>query len=455
MRPLLHFTPPSGWMSDPNGLVYLDGEYHLFYQSEPTGQRTIHGGAGANIGWGHAVSTDLVHWDHLPMAIPFETSPEILRAIYSGSAVVDEQNVSGLGSAACPSPLLAFYSDMRFERRGDGWLPVSQPIGMAYSRDRGRTFTKYTGNPVLPVYERKFGDPKVFWHPESQRWVMVNIRGMQQGCIEFYGSRDLMDWQFLSRYEAGHPGRWECPDLFPLTVDGSGETKWVLKFNAPRNYVAGAFDGERFVPEQDLPPASAGPLYAEVTFNGIPADDGRRILIGWVPESADPGRPWVGMQSIPRELGLAATREGLRLTQRPVRELQCVRGPRTSLAGPEMAAQLEELPGGVWEAQVTTGSPDACALCARLSDGGVARVECLPGEQRLAVTGRGGRLEGALSGTGADASWTAFVDHGVIEVFSCDGTLALVKPLGYGVTCTGMTWAGPTDDVRLDLWPLG
>ena len=454
MRPLLHFTPPTGWMNDPNGLIYLDGEYHLFYQSEPTGQRTIHGGAGANIGWGHAVSTDLVHWEHLPMAIPFETGPDLQRAIYSGSAVVDARNVSGLGTAACPTPLLAFYSDMRFERRGGEWLPVSQPIGMAYSLDRGRTFTKYRSNPVLPIYDRKFGDPKVFCHPESQRWVMVNIRGMEQGCVEFYGSRNLLDWQFLSRYEADHPGRWECPDLFPLPVDDGAETRWVLKFNAPRNYVAGAFDGERFVPEQELPPACAGPLYAEVTFNHVPADDGRRILIGWVPENADPDRPCVGMQSIPRALELKSTREGLRLTQRPVRELQCLRGPRLHLAGPEIAPRLEELPGGVWEAQATFASREGCGLCVRLSDGGTVRIEWTPAEQRLAINDRGDRVEGALPDAETQAGWTAFLDHGVVEVFSRDGTLALLKPLGYGVTCTGLTWSGATDDARLDLWPL-
>lgn len=454
MRPLLHFTPPSGWMSDPDGLVYLDGEYHLFYQSEPTGRHTIHGGAGANIGWGHAVSTDLFHWDHLPMAVPFEATPDVQRAIYSGSAVVDDRNVSGLATPASPSALLAFYSDMRFERRDGQWLPVSQPISMAYSLDRGRTFTKYPGNPVLPIYDRKFGDPKVFWHAESERWIMVNIRGMKDGCVEFYGSRDLLRWQFLSRYEADHPGRWECPDLFPLRLSGGGETKWVLKFNAPRNYAVGAFDGESFTHEQELPPASAGPLYAEVTFNHLPTHDGRRILIGWIPESPNPERAWAGMQSIPRELGLTATPEGLRLTQKPVQELQRLRGTQVSLTGTDIASRLEDLRGGVWEARAESAAVGARALCVRLSDGGTARIGWAPADQRLAVSGRGDPVDGRLPGPQTPVAWTAFIDHGVIEVFSHDGTLALVKPLGYGVTCTGLAWTGPTADTRLDLWPL-
>ncbi|HUT89000.1 MAG TPA: sulfatase-like hydrolase/transferase [Thermoguttaceae bacterium] len=193
-RPAFHFTPPKGWMNDPNGLLHHDGQFHLCYQSFPDDvQRVIYSSeagdrAGARISWGHAVSRDLVHWRHMPLAIHEERSNDGLAAIYSGSAVVDHENRSGFGRGDRLA-IVAFYTLMQFSRNassGEEWYPTTQPIGMACSTDNGSTFAKYEGNPIVDVGDRKFGDPKVFWHEPSKQWIMVNIRGYKQGKVGFW-----------------------------------------------------------------------------------------------------------------------------------------------------------------------------------------------------------------------------------------------------------------------------
>jgi sucrose-6-phosphate hydrolase SacC (GH32 family) len=407
--PALHFSPVSGWMNDPNGLVWHDGQYHLYYQSDPTGQRVIHGGAGANIGWGHATSPDLVHWTHHPMALDFVAEADRMCARYSGSAVTDHRNVSGLGTAECPAPLLAFYTNLEFEKHDGEWQPIRQPVHMAYSLDGGRRFTPWAGNPVVPKNERKFGDPKVLWHEASQRWIMVNILGMSDGCIEFYGSDDLLDWRFLSTFRGPYPGRWECPDLFPLTTPSEREL-WILKFNAPRNYVLGEFDGERYTPHGDLPCPNAGPLYAEVTFNGVP--DGRRLLMGWLHEAPDPKRPWVGMQSIPRELSLTETADGPCLVQQPAREILALRQE-----GREVARQAE-LVGEAWEIRLPEGNGDLALI---LDDG-----------SRIAMSGTDG------------SPCQVLLDHRVAETSAAGGLHVTTQILPHGNRPMELTWSGTT-----------
>jgi sucrose-6-phosphate hydrolase SacC (GH32 family) len=449
-------------MNDPNGLVWCDGEYHLYYQAEPTGQRPIHNGAGSNIGWGHAVSRDLVHWEEQAMALPFTDTPERLAAAYSGSAVLDAANSAGLAGADCASPLVAFYTEMRFVRDADRWLPDSQPVCMAYSLDGGRTFTAYEGNPVVPVTERKFGDPKVFWHAESQRWIMVNIRGMEQGRIEFYGSRDLRSWALLSDFRSQQPGAWECPDLFPLAVDDDpARVRWILKYNAhntPRHYVLGDFDGRRFIPERELPAPVIGTMYAEVTFNNIPGADGRRILIGWIPEAPDANRPWVGMQSMPRELALTATASGEALIQRPVREFRALRGERLRLTPSAAASLLPDMPSAAVEIQVDCPRDAETALVMRLSDGALAEIVMLPAVSQLAFRCGDREVSMPFGGlkrgpeAGNRCSWSVFLDCGVVEVFSSDGSCSLVAPLGDAVACESLDWRGTGAEVSI--WPL-
>ncbi|MDO4757063.1 MAG: DUF4980 domain-containing protein, partial [Parabacteroides sp.] len=206
-RPAYHFAPEYGWMNDPNGMVYKDGEYHLFYQYNP------YGSMWGNMHWGHAVSKDLVSWEHLPVAI----APDGLGAIFSGSCVVDKNNTAGFGKDA----IVAFYTS----------AGASQTQSMAYSLDNGRTFQKYAGNPVLTSSARDFRDPKVFWHNETQKWIMILAVGQE---MQIYSSPNLKEWAYESSFGEGqgaHGGVWECPDLIQLPVKGTEQKKWALICN--------------------------------------------------------------------------------------------------------------------------------------------------------------------------------------------------------------------------------
>jgi sucrose-6-phosphate hydrolase SacC (GH32 family) len=247
-RPQFHFTPATNWMNDPNGMVFFDGEYHLFYQYNPFGDKWGH------MSWGHAVTRDLVHWEHLPVALYEENGV----MIFSGSAVVDWKNTSGFGKDGKP-PMIAIYT-------GHYTGKPLQNQHIAYSNDRGRTWTKYSGNPVLDIGEKDFRDPKVMWHEPTGRWVM-SVAWPVPRKVRFYSSPDLKQWTHLSDFgPAGSTtGIWECPDLFPLRAGGRrGVEKWVLVVNvgsgAPAGgsgcqYFVGDFDGKNFTLDQSYPKA--------------------------------------------------------------------------------------------------------------------------------------------------------------------------------------------------------
>jgi len=248
-RPQYHFTPPKNWMNDPNGMVYFEDEWHLFYQYNPFGDKWGH------MSWGHAVSKDLIHWEHLPLALPEANG----IMIFSGSAVVDWKNTTGFGKNEKP-PLIAIYTGHREGR---------QDQRIAYSNDKGRTWTNYSENPVLDVKMADFRDPKVFWHEPTGRWVMTVALAAEKK-VHFYTSPNLKTWKYVGEFgPAGATGGlWECPDLFPLPVDGAGDgggKKWVLIVNinpggpaggSGCQYFVGEFDGNRFIADP-LPAAKA------------------------------------------------------------------------------------------------------------------------------------------------------------------------------------------------------
>lgn len=336
-RPQFHFSPEKNWMNDPNGMVFFDGEYHLFYQYNPFGNKWGH------MSWGHTVSRDLVHWEHLDLAIP-ETNAVMA---FSGSAVVDTLNTSGFGSPGKP-PLVAIYTGHHTDR------PLQNQF-IAYSTDRGRSWTTYPGNPVLDIGAADFRDPKVFWHEPSGRWIMV-VSWPVERKVRFYASPNLKEWSHLSDFgPAGSTtGIWECPDLFPLRIeDGEkGEEAWVLVVNvgsgAPAGgsgcqYFVGHFDGTRFTRSSSPGRRTAGPplwadfgrdFYAAVSWSDVPKRDGRRLWLGWMSnwEYAQdvPTAPWRSAMTVPRELQLRSTPVGLRLVQQPVKELKSLRIPGAS-----------------------------------------------------------------------------------------------------------------------------
>lgn len=234
-RPQLHFSPERNWMNDPNGLVWYQGEWHLFYQYNPEGAQW------GNMSWGHAVSRDLLHWEELPLAIPRSEDEHI----FSGSIVVDERNTAGFGRPGAPA-MVAVYTS---------WYPATgiQAQSLAYSTDRGRTWTKYAGNPVLDLGSREFRDPKVFWDVKAGRWTMAVVRATEHK-VSFYGSADLRSWTHLSDFGPANAvgGVWEVPDLFELPVDGDPQrTKWVLVVNLNPGAVAGGSGGQYFVGNWD------------------------------------------------------------------------------------------------------------------------------------------------------------------------------------------------------------
>ena len=293
-RPTYHFSPLYGWMNDPNGMVYKDGEYHLFYQHNPYGSKW------GNMHWGHAISKDLINWEHRPDAI----TPDALGTIFSGSAVVDTDNTAGFGSGA----IVAIYT-----QNSD-----RQVQSIAYSTDNGRSFTKYENNPVLTSDARDFRDPKVFWHKETQRWIMLLAVGQE---MQIFSSSNLKDWAFESSFGEGqgaHGGVWECPDLFELPVDGTNEKKWVLLCNlnpggpfggSATQYFVGTFNGKEFVNES---PSKTKWMdwgkdhYATVTWSDAP--DNRRIAIAWMSNwqyaNDVPTSQYRSPNSVPRDLSL-------------------------------------------------------------------------------------------------------------------------------------------------------
>lgn len=234
-RPQFHYSPQTNWMNDPNGLVYFDGEYHLFYQYNPFGNTWGH------MSWGHAVSTDLVHWKELGVAIPEEKG----IMAFSGSAVVDKNNTTGFGKNGS-TPIVAIYTGYRTSDK-------RQYQCLAYSLDHGRTWKKYKDNPVLDIKSKSFRDPHVFWYGPDHKWIMV-IAFSDDKQIGFYSSKDLKDWNYLSKFgPAGETdGIWECPDLFPLPVNGYEDSvKWILEVDLGSNTVAGGSGGQYFIGEFD------------------------------------------------------------------------------------------------------------------------------------------------------------------------------------------------------------
>ncbi len=299
-RPQFHFTPEKNWTNDPNGLVCYAGEYHLFFQLNARGLRW-----GPNT-WGHAVSPDLVHWRQLAHAI----EPDEYGWIWSGSAVVDRGNTSGLKRGS-EDTLVAVYTTGGY---GEPRHPTVQCI--ACSHDRGRTWVKYAGNPVLGHQRADNRDPKVVWHAPTGRWVMALY--LDGSTFALFGSPNLTAWEKLSEVELPSG---ECPDFFELAVDGQpDQRRWVF-WGGGGLYLVGTFDGTRFMPEGEPQRAEWGANgYAAQTWSDAP--DGRRIQISWMAGGQYPSMPFNQQMTFPVELSLRSTSEGLRLCRRPVREIE-------------------------------------------------------------------------------------------------------------------------------------
>jgi fructan beta-fructosidase len=382
-RPQFHFTSRRGWLNDPNGLVFRKGEYHLFYQHNP------YGWAWGNMHWGHAVSKDLVHWQELPLAL---YPPRYGDWAFSGSAVVDKDNTGGFKKGDEDVLVAAFTSTGRGEC-------------IVFSNDRGRTWTEYEGNPVV---KHKGRDPRLLWHEPSNRWIMAVYDEEDGKKIAFYSSPNFKVWTLHSRIGEF----FECPDLFELPVDGDAKkTKWVL-YAADGKYLIGHFDGRKFQPEGKLQQVWYGNMYAAQTFSDVPG--GRRIQIGWARVDF-PGMPFNQQMTLPCELTLRNTDEGVRMFVQPVKELRALRGEGEAIShGIAKRDTLKHIKGELLELKVRL-LPRGAAMTLRL---GGNYVSYDAQKQQLLC----GDVKAPLRG---DARLHVFVDRGSVEVFGNDGAVAV------------------------------
>lgn len=466
--PTFHFAPQRNWMNDPNGLVYYDGEYHLFFQYNPHGDRWGH------ISWGHAVSRDLVNWQELPVAIP-ET--EVMA--FSGSAVIDWKNSSGFGKDGKPA-MVAIYTGFDPRTR-------NQSQFVAYSNDRGRTFTPF--GKVLDIGSTEFRDPKVFWHEPTQRWVMVVAKATEKKA-SIYSSADLKDWQHESDFGPTPSSRginWECPDLFELPVEGgkAGEKKWVLSVSqgndAPNGsggqWFVGSFDGHRFSLEPgwtDEPvwTDQGADFYASASWNGVP--DGRRVWIGWATNlryaHAIPTYPARGLMTVARTLSLRQEGTAWRLAQAPVRELEKYRGAVHRVTNLKVTQEPKALPlGESLDMRLTLDPMTAQQVVLNLTDakGYQLVIGYTPATREIFIdrTRSGPHVHDAFAGRHIavlppgerEISFRLIVDRSIAELYAEGGTRTITDRFfrGEGALTWSVSALGGEAMIRsLEAWPI-
>jgi sucrose-6-phosphate hydrolase SacC (GH32 family) len=402
-RPQFHFTPKQNWTNDPNGLVYYKGEYHLFFQHNPSG---IDWG---NMTWGHAVSKDLVHWEQLDHAI----RPDPLGTIFSGSAVVDEHNTAGFQTGE-EKVIVAVFTYAGAHAAPP--KPFTQ--GIAYSNDRGRTFTKYEKNPVVGHIAGSNRDPKVIWHQPTGKWVMALY--LDRGKFALLGSKNLKQWQRLS--DVAFPDGHECPEFFELPVDGDqNNTRWVFWEGGGRHMI-GRFDGTTFRPETGVLPSEWGNnCYAGQTYNHIPESDGRRIFIAWMSGGKYPGMPFNQQMTFPRELTLRSTGEGIRLFAYPVREIEKLFAKTHGWSDLALTAgenPLASLEGELWDIDtaIEPGKTEAVEWHVR---GQTIRYDVA--RKTLSCRGKSATVEPA----GGRIELRLLVDRTSIEIFANRGRIVM------------------------------
>lgn len=462
-RPQYHFSPPQNFMNDANGMVFFSDEYHLFYQHNPEGNVWGH------MSWGHAVSPDMVHWQNLPVAIP--EAPTYM--IFSGSALVDEHNTSGLcGEEPC---LVAIYTAHK-----EGW----QRQNLAYSLDRGRTWKEYAGNPIIDLQKPDFRDPKVFWYEPQKKWVLVTVLADERQAV-FFQSRDLKTWKQLSIFgPAGtNEGQWECPDLMELPVEGTNEKKWVLIISrnpgAPQGgtgvqYFVGNFDGTKFTAEtpdaQKMWVDYGKDFYATQRFSNLPKDDHRVIWMGWLGNwlyaNKEPTTPWRGVQSIPRELFLRKCEQGYCLGQRPVRELESLRQKAISIKFNGRQKKMDiALPGASFEVDADLSANTDAKLFVHDAGGHTIVIGFDPGSKKVYVdrtqsaeTDFSPDFPGVHAGaitSGNRVRLHVFVDQTTLELFANEGERVISDRVYLkGATSIGFQSGSPDAKATLKVWPL-
>lgn len=424
-RPQVHYTPAKNWVNDPNGMVYINGTWHLFYQYNP------YGNDWGNMSWGHATTTDLMHWKEQPVALVRDE----LGDIFSGSCVVDKNNTAGFGADA----VVAFFTS----------AAEHQQQSMAYSTDGLKTLIKYTGNPIIPNNDRPdFRDPKVFWHEASQQWVMALALGWK--CeVELWTSPDLRTWKYASTFKTDvarcHNCQWECPDLIELPYEGG--TKWVLILNVnPGGPTAGSgiqcfigsFDGKEFKADDlDYPMWMDTGMdnYAGVTWSNAP--ENRKVLIGWMNNwkycGGVPCNPWRSAFTLPRELSLVNVGGKPYIASKVVKEIDAIAGDWKELSSGASMGNPD-----AYHAQVTI--PTDQVISFSLSNAKNERLEFETDPiyhqlkaRRTSVTGANPNdfsipaVKGNFVGDAKTVTLDIYVDQSSVEVISADGTFVMTN----------------------------
>lgn len=441
-RPAFHHTPLYGWMNDPNGMFYKDGVWHLYYQYNPYGSKW------QNMSWGHSTSTDLVNWEHHPVAI----EPNSLGQVFSGSRVVDSDNTAGFGKDA----VIALYTS----------AGINQMQSLAYSTDNGETFTIYPGNPIITL-ESEARDPNMFWNDETKEWNLLLAHALDHEMLIFT-SPDLKEWTLQSAFGKGlgaQGGVWECPDMRHLPVEGTDESKWVLICNlnpggpfggSAAQYFTGDFDGRKFTADTD----SEGNVptkwmdygkdhYATVSWSGAP--DGRNVVIGWMSNwqyaAEVPTHQYRSANTLPRDISLFKGADGqyyLRTVPSP--ELLALRDHRTvsakgkSFGKSPVKFALPEANDGICEINLTLNARKADKVTITLANRQGEKVDMT--FDPAASTFSFDRTQSGITDFSHDfpavvtaptlrnstsQSLRIFVDRSSIEVFDGEGNFVLTN----------------------------
>ena len=444
-RPQIHFTPAKNWMNDPNGMVYIDGTYHLFYQYNPQSNDW------GNMSWGHATSTDLIHWTELTVAL----TRDELGDIFSGSAVIDKDNTAGFGSNA----MVALYTS----------ASNVQQQSIAYSNDGGKSFTSYSGNPVIRNNDDNLRDPKVFWHEASKQWIMALAKGWKRG-IEFYSSPDLKNWTHQSTFFmelAGRPSiQWECPDLIQFG------NKWVLLVSVNPGgpilgsgtmYFVGNFDGKTFTPD-----ALDYPLwldygmdnYAGVTWSNT---GDRKVMIGWMNNWQYAGNvpcsPWRSAMTLPRELKLIDYDGKPLLANTVVSEIDKIAGNWQS-AGTSLdvkdAYQLRITLNLDQSSTITLCNASDEKYVLDINDSArtlTAHRTSATGQTSFNGTFSVPSIQAPLNVSGTNVTLDLFVDKSSIEIFTQNGSMSMTnlvfpKSIYNSLNITGATYEAQIRDLK-------
>jgi fructan beta-fructosidase len=432
LRPQFHFTARTGWINDPNGLLHYNGVWHLFFQHNPYGTNW------GNMTWGHATSPDLLHWTEHPAAI----HPDKLGTIYSGNGVVDWNNCSGFQTGN-EKPLVLFYTASGQHVR----FGAKRTQCLAYSTDSGKTFQKYEHNPVLPQITAGNRDPKVIGYEPLKQWIMALY--MEKENYTLFVSENLTEWNKLC--DINDLGCSECPDFFPLPVDGNtSNTKWVF-WGANGKYLLGSFDGKTFKRETEpLTAKYGGNDYAAMTFSDVP--DGRRIQLAWMHRGQYPRMPFNQQYTVPRELTLRTTPQGIRLFMEPVQELESLRGElkefRNIIVNPhqETLIPFEE---EFFDTEIILDAGEADKL---VMDVVGQRIEYNVAEQQITLE----KIHAPLVLRNGKLKLRIIVDRTSIELFAQDGEVQIAQCFvpKMNIAYKGITFDGKVVLESIKLWKM-